>query len=228
MTLEVALILIESVLLLVTISLLVYSLREGRLRNKLIIEIGKATRTLTRMEYFLAVHDSMMDAKKEVFGCITGRTPGPGDEKRVQDIVATIKKLTKAGVKVKYLMPKLQDRLYIGHIYSSAGAEVRYSACSMLNNLRYIVVDSRMVVIGVPENVGEQAVTKRGHRIPSSALASIMENHFYDCWSKDITFEYYFREVLEQTGISLKQLAYELRLNAKELEKILAPLPTKN
>jgi hypothetical protein len=226
LSLEAALILIESVLLLATIALLIYSIREGRLRNKLIIEVGKATRTLTRMEYFLAVHDSMMDAKKEVFGCITGRPPEPEDEKRVEDIVSTIKKLVRAGVKVKYLMPKIQDRLYIGHIYSSAGAEIRYSACSMLHNLRYIVVDNHMVVIGVPENIGEQAATNKGHRIPSSALATIVEKHFCDCWGQDITLKHYFQEVLEQTGMSLKQLARELHLNARELEKILAPSST--
>lgn len=228
MSLEAALILIESVLLLATIALLVYSLREGRLRNKLIIEVGKATRTLTRMEYFLAVHDSMMDAKKEVFGCITGRRLGFEDEKRVQDIVVTIKKLTKSGVKVKYLMPKFQDRLYMGLLYSSAGAEIRYASCSMVHSLRYIVVDGRMVVIGIPEIAGKQAATNRGHRIPSSALARIMKDHYYDCWNKDLTFEQYFREVLEQTGVSQKQLVHELHLNTNDLEKILAPPPTKN
>jgi hypothetical protein len=165
------------------------------------------------MEYFLAVHDSMVDGKKEVFGCITGR--------RVKDIVATIKKLTNAGVEVKYLMPKFQDRLYIGHLYSSAGAEVRYSGC-MSYSLRYIVVDSQMVVIGVPEKVGESAATSRGHRISSDELASVLKRHFYDCWDKDTTFENYLQEVLTQTGTSIKQLAHELHLNEKMLEKILA------
>ena len=227
MTLETALILIESVLLLATIALLVYSIREGRLRNKLIMEVGKATRALTRMEYFLAVHDSMMDGQKEVFGCITGRPPVPEDEKRVKDIVSTIKKLTKAGVTVKYLMPKFQDRLYIGHLYSSAGAQVRYSSC-MSHSLRYVVIDSHMIVIGVPENVGESAATSRGHRISSDELAKLLKNHFYDCWNKDTTFENYLREVLAQTGTSLKQLAHELHLDVKTLEKILASAPSES
>jgi len=225
LNIEIVLLATEVVLLVVTIVLLFFNLKEGRQRDKLITEVGKATRTLTRMEYFLAVHDAMTDAQKEVFGCVTGRRPALEDEKRVQDIVATIKKLTDAGITVKYLMPKFQDRLYIGHLYSGAGAEVRYAACSMVHSLRYIVVDGWMVVIGIPESIGEKEATSRGHRIPSKALASIMQNHFDDCWKRDITFEQYFREVLEQTGISSKQLAHELHLNVAELKKILgAPI----
>lgn len=222
MSIETTLLLVESFLLLTTVILLLYSLKEGRQRSKLIVEVGKATRTLTRMEYFLAVHDAMTDAKKEVIGCITGRRPGGDDAKRVMDIVATIKKMTAAGVRVKYLLPKFQDRLYIGHLYASAGAEVRYAACSMVHNLRYIVVDGRMVVIGIPESVGEREATKKGFRIPSEALAAIMESHFCGCWQEDVTFEGYLREALGQTGVSAEQLARELNLDARELEKILS------
>ncbi len=63
MTLEMVLLILESVLLVVTIILLLFSLKEGRGRRSLLLEVGKATKILTRQEYFLSVTDSMMDAK---------------------------------------------------------------------------------------------------------------------------------------------------------------------
>jgi len=221
MTVEIVLLSIESVLLAVTIALLLYSLREGRQRSKLIIEVGKATKMLTRLEYFLTVTDSMTEAKEEVLGCVTGRRPIGDDEKRLRDILKTIEKLTRDGVRVRYLLPKFHDRLYTGYLYTGAGAEVKYAACSMIHSMRYIIVDGRLVVIGVPESVGEREATKKGYRIPSEALASILKSHFYDCWQKNVTFEEYVGEVLKQTGLSVKQLALELNIEANELERLL-------
>ncbi len=106
MTIETGLLLLESVLLIATVILLIYSIREGKHRKKLLIEVGKATKILTRQEYFLTVIDSMMDAKKEIIGCITGRPPTGDDRKRTRDIIDAIERLTKKGVRVKYLMPK--------------------------------------------------------------------------------------------------------------------------
>jgi len=222
MTVEVVLLSIESVLLVTTIILLLYSLREGRQRSKLIMEVGKATRILTRLEYFLTVIDSMMEAKQEVLGCVTGRRPSGDDAKRVREIMGTISKLTREGVRVRYLLPKFHDRLYIGYLYTSVGAEVRYATCSMVHSMRYIIVDGKLVVIGIPESVGEREATKKGYRIPSEALATILRSHCYDCWQKDITFEEYVAEVLKQTGASVKHLALEMGIEAKELERILA------
>ena len=87
MTVETILLILESVLLLATIILLLFSLREGRGRRNLLLEVGKATKILTRQEYFLSVTDSMMDAKNEVVGVITGRLPAADDKKRVNEIV---------------------------------------------------------------------------------------------------------------------------------------------
>jgi hypothetical protein len=68
MTINTVLLILESILLVATIILLLYSIREGRGRRNLLLEVGKATRILTRQEYFLNVTDSMMDAKDEVAG----------------------------------------------------------------------------------------------------------------------------------------------------------------
>jgi len=222
MTINTVLLILESILLVATIILLLYSIREGRGRRNLLLEVGKATRILTRQEYFLNVTDSMMDAKDEVAGVITGRLPAEDDKKRVKDIINNIEKLTKDGVKVRYLIPKFHDRLHVGYLYNKAGAEVRYSVCAIANNIRYIIVDDRLAVIGIPESVGEKEATRKGYRIPSEGLAAILKDHFTRCWEESIFYEAYLKEIIRQTGATPKLLAKELQIDERELEKLAA------
>ncbi|TAL25049.1 MAG: hypothetical protein EPN94_06075 [Nitrospirae bacterium] len=223
MAIETWLLILESVLLVATIILLVYSISEGKERKSLLLEVGKATRILTRQEYFLTVTDSMMDAKAEIIGAITGRLPVGDDKKRTQDVIDNIERLTKNRVSVKYLLPKFQDRLHIGHLYTKAGAEIRYSDCAIVHDVRYIVVDDKVVVIGIPESTGEKEATKKGYRIPSEGLAAILKEHFYSCWDKNLRYEDYIKEVIKQTGASTKILAREIQIDEEELEKLTKP-----
>ncbi|UCD35805.1 MAG: hypothetical protein JSU90_02940 [Nitrospiraceae bacterium] len=219
MTLEIGLLLLESVLLIFTVILLVYSIREGRQRDKLIMEVGKATRVLTRQEYFLSIIDSMMDAKEEIVGCITGRPPAGDDVKMSRTIVENIKQITKNGVRVKYLLPKFPDRLHVGYMYMKAGAEVMYSSCLMVHNLRYIIIDDRIVVMGIPESIGEKEATKKGYRIPSEGLAMVLKNYFNTC-EKQSSFPEYLKEVLKQTGATPEHIAREYQIDVDELKKL--------
>ena len=223
MAIETWLLILESVLLVATIILLVYSISEGKERKSLLLEVGKATKILTRQEYFLTVTDSMMDAKAEIIGAITGRLPVGDDKKRTQDVIDNIERLTKNRVSVKYLLPKFQDRLHIGHLYTKAGAEIRYSDCAIVHDVRYIVVDDKVVVIGIPESTGEKEATKKGYRIPSEGLAAILKEHFYSCWDKNLRYEDYIKEVIKQTGASTKILAREIQIDEEELEKLTKP-----
>ncbi|MEW6416622.1 MAG: hypothetical protein AB1480_00670 [Nitrospirota bacterium] len=220
MTIEIVLLILESVLLVATIILLLYSLKEGRGRKDLLMEVGKATKILTRQEYFLIVNDSMTDAKAEILGFITGRFPAGDDNRRVKDITNNIEKINKSGVKVKYLIPKFHDRLHIGYLYTKAGAEVRYSRCAIANNIRFIIVDDKLVVMGIPESIGEKEATRKGYRIPSEGLASILKDYFYECWEGSTIYEEYIREVVKQTGVKPKLLEEELQIDEKELERI--------
>lgn len=216
-SIETVLLVIESVLLVATVVLLLYSLKEGRGRKALLLEVGKATKILTREEYFLAVIDSMMEAKVEVIGFITGRPPVGDDEKRVRSIQEGIGRLSKRGVKVKYLIPKMHDRLHIGFLYTKAGAEVRYGTCAIANDIRYLVADDKLVVIGIPESTGEAEATKKGYRIPSETLANILKDHFCRCWGEGTVYEEYLKEIIEQTGATPKLLGKELQIDEKEL-----------
>jgi hypothetical protein len=220
MTIETVLLLLESVLLIATVILLVYSIKEGKHRDNLLQEIGKATKILTRQEYFLMVIDSMMDAEEEIVGCITGRIPGGDDKQMTRDIITTIESLVKNKVRVKYLLPKFPDRLYIGYLYSKAGAEILYSSCLMVHNMRFIIVDERIIIIGIPEIVGETEATKKGYRIPSEGLAMVLRNYFNTC-EKQTNFRTYIKEVMDQTGATLQHLAREYKMDEKELIRIM-------
>jgi len=222
MTIDNILLALESILLIATIILLLYSIKEGKQRQNLLMEVGRATKIFTRQEYFLAVKDSMTDAKTEIVGFITGRQPATDDSRRINDIVHTIETLTAKGVKIKYLIPKFHDRLQIGHIYTKAGAEVRYSICALVSNIRYIIIDSNIAVIGIPESVGEKEATRKGYRIPSEGMASILKNNFSDCWEQSTPFEDYVKEIIKQTGAAPKMLEKELHIEEKEIERIAA------
>jgi hypothetical protein len=94
----------------------------------------------------------------------------------------------------------------------------------MVYSLRYNVVDSKLVVVGIPEARSEEASTSKGHRLPSEELASIIRDHFYACWEKDETFEEYLKEVMVQTGTSVERLALETGLEAEKVATLLKEL----
>lgn len=219
MSIETWLLALESVLLVATIVLLIFSLREGRQRNALLLQVQRATKILTRQEYFLTVTDSMLEAEEEVIGCITGRLPTGDDKKRTGAVINDIRKLKKKGVRVRYILPRFQDRLHIGHLYTKAGAEVRYSASPLVHDIRYTVIDEKVAVIGIPESIGEKEATKKGYKIPSGALAQILRERFYNCWEQNIAHEDYVRDTIRQTGTTPGQLARELQIEEGAFEE---------
>ncbi len=220
MTMELGLLLLESILLVTTVILLVYSIHEGRQRDDLLKEVGRATRILTRQEYFFTLIDTMFDAEKEIIGCITGSPPAGDDIKPTRNIVAAIEKMAGKGVHIKYLLPKFPDRLRVGLQYTKAGAEVRFSSCLMVHTIRYSIIDERVVVLGIPESTGEKEATKKGYKIPSAELALILKNYFNSC-EKQTTLQEYLREIIAQTGATPEHLAREFHLEARDLQQLM-------
>ena len=53
-----------------------------------------------------------------------------------RNIMDAIEKMTEKGVRIKYLLPKFPDRLQIGVRYTKAGAEILFSSCLMVHNIR--------------------------------------------------------------------------------------------
>ena len=220
MTVELGLMLIESILLVVTVILLIYNIHEGKQRDNLLREVGRATRILTRQEYFFTLMETMLDAEREIIGCITGSPPSGDVIKMTRNIAATIEKMTQKGVRIKYLLPKFPDRLQVGVQYTKAGAEVRFSSCLMVHSIRYSIIDEKTVVFGIPESTGEMEATKKGYKIPSEELAMILKDYFNSC-EKQVPLKDYLREIIEQTGATPEQLAREFHLDAKDLNQIL-------
>lgn len=222
MSLELTLLITETILLIVTIILLFYNIREGRQRTSLISGVEMATRTLTRLEYFHSVSDSMLEAQNEVVACITGRQPvDEDDRRRISALLVSLEKAIDRGVKVKYLLPKFQDRLYIGFLYSKAGAEVHYSTSNIFSNLSYMVVDNKLVIIGIPSVNGNQSVTRKGHRISSEALASMLVSNFNSSSRESMSLQAYAGDVLRETGTSIKSMAAEFGLEPCDLQPII-------
>jgi len=219
MTIELGLLLLESLLLVATIILLVYNIHEGKQRDNLLREVAKATKVLTRQEYFFSVMESMLDAEREIIGCITGRPPSGDDVKMTRNFVGAIEKMTEKGVHIKYLLPKFPDRLHIGVRYTKAGAEVLFSSCLMVHNMRFSIVDERIVVLGIPESMGEMEATKKGYKIPSEGLAMILKNYFDTC-EKRTSLKEYLREIIEQTGATPEHLAREFHVDEKDLRDL--------
>jgi hypothetical protein len=219
MTIELVLLLLESLLLVVTVILLIYNIHEGKQRDNLLKEVGRATRVLTRQEYFYTLTDTMLDAKGEIIGCITGRPPSEDDIRMTRHIVDTIERMTGKGVRIKYLLPKFPDRLQVGVQYTRAGAEVLFSSCLMVHNIRYSIVDERIVVLGIPESTGEMEATKKGYRIPSEELAVILKHYFNTC-EKQISLREYLGEIIEQTGATPEHLAREFHIDENDLKAL--------
>ena len=222
MNIETALLILESLLLLVTIVLILFNIKEGRGRSALIMQVGHASMTLTRLEYFLSANDAISDAQKEVAGFITGRKPSGSDINRVNSFTRAIGRAKAKGVSVKYIFPKFQDRLYVGYLYSQEGAEVRYYSAAPSQTMRYMVVDGAKVIIAIPESISEREMTSKGYIIPSEAFASILKANFDTCWEGSVPFKDYLHETLEQTGTTVGELSTEMGIDAKSLKKMLA------
>jgi len=213
---EFALLLLESGLLVATVIMLIYGIHEGKRRDHLLREVGRVIKVLTRQEYFFSIMEAMLDAKREIIGCVTGRPPSGDDIGMTRHIADAIERMKRKGVNVRYLLPKFPDRLQIGLQYTKAGAEIFFSSCLIVHNLRYIVVDEEIIVLGMPERTGEREATKKGYTIPSEGLATLLRDYFNGCEDKT-NLKDYLQEVLKQSGATLEHLAREFHLDQKDL-----------
>jgi hypothetical protein len=221
MNIETALLILESALILITIVLILFNIKEGRGRSALIMQMGSASKTLTRLEYFLSANDAISDAENEIVGFVTGRKPTGSDMNRVNSFTRAIGRAKTKGVTVRYIFPKFQDRLYVGYLYSHEGAEVRYYSASPSQMMRYMIVDKSRVIIAIPESVSDREMTSKGYIIPSEPLASVLMDNFNSCWEASLPFKNYIEETLEQTGTTVHELAAEIGVDDRNLKKIL-------
>jgi hypothetical protein len=219
MSIESILLIIETVLLTATVVLLIHSTREAALRKRLLTKIERATETLTRVEYFSLVNRAILEAKREIIAYVTGAYSPGADEREIRIILDHLREAKNRGLKIRYILPKLHDRLHMGSKYVDAGAEVKYRPGLFTHSLRYMIIDEKEVVIGVPGRVGKREMTRKGYWIPSKALARIIKSHFGKNWIKGIRYDDYLARVLEDTGASTDSLAIELGVDVTLLKR---------
>jgi hypothetical protein len=223
----VALLIIEPFLLLVTLLLLILNRREQKGRDRLLQRLSAATDVVSRQEYFVAVLGSLQSAASYVYGSVTGSPPQAEESEVINQVTSAISTAAERDVKVKYLLPMAPDRLQVGQWYAGAGAEVRFNPGVLVSDARYMVVDDKSVVIGVPERKGRNETTKKGYVVPSETVAFLFKVHFEARWSspETKTYKQYLSAVVTNArqsnpAISSELIASNLKLDRGEVEGV--------
>jgi hypothetical protein len=221
------LLLVELVLLAPTLLLLLLGRREERGRRMLLAEISKTARMVSRQEYFNHVESAMQNAKESIKGSITGSSPKSHEEEdQIRRIRGQISSARRRNVSIQYLFPKLQDRLMVAAIYREAGAEIRFHSALVVNDLRYVVLDAKYTVIGLPGHVGRNEPTRDGYFIPSEGLASIFMQQFDAKWVEAASYDEYLKGIISEAknhspNVSTGLLSEELKIPEVEVKRIL-------
>ena len=217
----------ELCLLVPTLLLLVLGTREHNGRRRLVEHLTSTAKMLSRQEYFNSVDSAMRSAQRSIRGSITGSLPKTGEqEESVRKIATAIEQLTKkSSLKIQYLLPKSQDRLSVAYRYMHAGATVRFHPALLVSDLRYVIVDDRLAVLGLPNATGEDQPTREGYSIPSEALAEIFSSQFQTKWEQAVDYENYSRAVLREIrnhspNVSSTLLSGQLSIPAEEIERL--------
>jgi hypothetical protein len=219
------LLIVELILLVPTLLLLVLGRREERGRAALLTEITKTAKMLTRQEYFNSVLYGMQSATSSIRGSITGSVPATSqDEELVSRIVGQIIqcKRNQKQLVIRYLLPRSQDRLSVASRYTTAGAQVRFHRSLIVSDLRYMVVDGKISVIGIPKSAGDDQPTREGYVLPSEELGEIISENFEKKWSEAAPYEEYAREVLSEItstnpNVSDELLSGQLKVPVQEI-----------
>lgn len=219
-----ALLIVELTLLVATLILLYLSRHELEGRKRLVEHLMETMRMLTRTEYFNAVLEAIRTSTKEIFGSITGAKP-KGSSKFFEKIVKEIEMASSRGVKIRYLMPKGREKLYVGYRYTKAGAEVRYHRGLVVYDLRHMVVDDRIVVMGFPEKVGVEQPTRTGIKIESESLAKIFKERFERLWEEATPYDVYLKDLVEDIRranpeISKDLVSKQLEIPMEEIDRV--------
>ena len=223
---ELVLLLVELALLLATVILLLLSRREWHGRAKLLDALINATDVLTRQEYFNMAVESLERARRSVYAVVTGTNPTTRSESFVREVLKAMAMAKTRGVLLNYLLPKSPERLRMGYEFVRAGADVKYHDGLVVYDLRFMAIDGKHAVIGLPEKVGENKPTKRGVFISSETLVNMLMEYFNKFWHSAESYYDYLAEVVnkllkENPDLSPQILARQLDVEVSEVEKLL-------
>jgi hypothetical protein len=211
-TVQLLLLAVELVLLIATIFLLLLNRREAKSRERMMQHFSSVADVITRQEYFVAVVDAIQRAQATLAGSVTGSPPSKEEGEVVRQILGAIAEAAKRKVQIKYLLPMSPDRLRMGRMYAANGAEVKFNPSLLVSDVRYMCVDKKLVLIGVPERNGRNEPTRKGYTVPSESVAYLFESQFEEQWvSKDTkSYSEYLKELVSQAMGSNPSLSLDL------------------
>ena len=211
-TVQLLLLAVELVLLIATIFLLLLNRREAKSRETMMQHFSTVADVITRQEYFVAVVDAIQRAKTTLAGSVTGSPPSKEEGEVVRQILGAIAEAAKRKVQIRYLLPLSPDRLRMGRMYEANGAEVKFNTSLLVSDVRYMCVDKKLVLIGVPERNGRNEPTRKGYTVPSESVAYLFETQFEDQWTSKDTKSYseYLKELVSQAMGSNPSLSLDL------------------
>ena len=218
-----SLLLVETSLLVLTIYLIGKVRDEYRGRKMLLERMDIALDLLGRREYFHAVIEAYRDAKAYVVAIVTGSKPSPEETSTINMLLNLMKDRRSDGVRIRILMPKTPDRLYMGYKYSEVGVDVKFSENVFVHDLRYMVVDGKIVVMGFPLEYEAEKPTMRGIKIYSETLSNILFKNFEMLWGSKhtVTFDEYLKDYLEkamESGLTLETISRQLGIPIEYFE----------
>ena len=215
MSVEIILLSVELVLLVLTLLTIFLSNREAARSRALVSQMDKTTRILARFEYFQIVNDAISKSRASLDCLVSGRKTDASDSDNLNNLLNSVREAARRGIKIRYLLPKMQDRLFMGYKYRLAAGFVAHS-------LRYVVVDQSYVILATPQELGVNEATRKGYLLVSDELATILGSHFETHWEKAVSFKQYMSEVMNETALSVPELAKEMEVEPAELTKYLA------
>jgi len=222
------LLIVELILLVATLSLLILARMEAHGRQLLLRQITSTAKMVSRQEYFNSVQFGMQNAVASIKGSITGSSPQTPEAKdRIDGIIEQIHRARSRKVTIQYLLPKAQDRIALASKYKEAGAELRFHAGLLVSDMRYVIIDNKYTVLGLPSAPGETEPTREGYVIPSEGLAQILLQNFEGKWEQALTYENYINSVLLEIKshnpiVSIQLLSSQLGVSESEIKRMLA------
>ena len=196
-------------------------------RALLLDRLTKAIEIFSRREYFHIVFEGYRNARSNVIAMVTGTRPKPEDAQLIKELLNLIRDKTSQGVRVRLLLPKSPDKLYMAYRYHKANADVTLHENILVYDLRYMVVDGRYVIIGLPIEAGEYKPTRKGVVIRSEVLAMILTRYFERFYGSRnaVKYEDYIAELIknmlrETPELSNETIATHLNIPVDEVSRI--------
>lgn len=224
MVLEIGLLIVDFLLLIISIILIWQSRKEMKSRDAHLEAMVTVTEKLTRKEYFQNINDLMTRAQQYFYSYVTFKKHGGEDDPNVSNLLKVIETKSKQ-IEIRYLAPKERNSLKMGYLNISKGAEVRFHAGLLANDLRFSISDDICSVIGIPSLSGGSKSTHRSIKIRSKEMTIILKGQFDVFWKESISYQDYLKQVIEEIGAANpnhddSNIAEYLSIPVSELEKI--------